>query len=487
MGYIPGFKYDIFISYAHVDNLEGWVKQFQEDLKIKVAQRFGRQGLIHIWWDESLTGDELFDEVIKNRINQSAIFLALNSSGYSQSDYCKQEIRWFYTKATREPYGVHVGERMRFFNVCLYHISHREWPAELGRTSGFEFFDKDQDTPLESSDPRYRHQMNELGKAIYLNLSTFKVYTAPEEIEEQADLVTLAHRKQKLFLATATLLRIRNRVKRELEQKGIEVHEEIPPPDTAEEHEQAVKEALADTLLSVHLLDHRQGAEIDGDEATTYPLKQLELGQRHANSNLIWVPRTTELESIANDSQKARLLELRDQPRDLDYRFVHGLESEITNVIIDFLEELQTKHQADTTNQLPSAVLLDTHVRDSSLTIAVSQYLLDRHILPYINPQEDDPRRNLEFLKDRLKQVSAFMIFYGQVNVQWVRARLVEVTKIIIEEGYPIKSYAVYLAPPDSGKADLSLGPGLMELDNRKGFNPDTIRPFLRSLGGDQW
>ncbi len=200
-------------------------------------------------------------------------------------------------------------------------------------------------------------------------------------------------------------------------------------------------------------------------------------------SHLIWVPKTTDIEAIADDSHKTLLRELRDQERDVTGRFVHGLDNEIPDVIVDLLDELKRGEQARADDQPPPAVLLDTHIKDSGLTMAVSQYLLERSILPYINPQDDDPRRNLEFLKDRLKQVSAFMIFYGQVNLKWVRARLSEVTKIIIEEGYPVKTYGVYLAPPDNGKTDVSFGPGLIELDNRKGFDPSTVQPFLRSLG----
>ena len=93
--FVSGFQYDIFISYAHVDNLEGWVDRFHTNLKIKLAQRFGRMDRVQIWFDPQLTGDALFDDVIRNRINNCALFLALNSNGYNESEYCQQEVIWF--------------------------------------------------------------------------------------------------------------------------------------------------------------------------------------------------------------------------------------------------------------------------------------------------------------------------------------------------------------------------------------------------------
>ena len=50
---VPGFDHDVFISYAHVDNLprgKGWVDAFHEALEWRVARKIGRLGRIwHIF------------------------------------------------------------------------------------------------------------------------------------------------------------------------------------------------------------------------------------------------------------------------------------------------------------------------------------------------------------------------------------------------------------------------------------------------------
>ena len=55
MAYVPGYKNDIFVSYAHVDNLplsgisKGWVETFIDNLSTKLAQKIGRTDLFKLW------------------------------------------------------------------------------------------------------------------------------------------------------------------------------------------------------------------------------------------------------------------------------------------------------------------------------------------------------------------------------------------------------------------------------------------------------
>src|SRR5215216_993083 len=161
MGYVTGFDYDIFISYAHVDNETadkgdpGWVSLFREHLEVQLSKRIGRIGAVKMWQDPTLEGSQLFDQTIRDGINRSAIFLALTSTGYLASEYCQQELKWFCSKANSEPVGLSVGDRMRVFNLLLNNIPHKQWPQEFGRTSGYPFHDADRDDEFGyPTDPR---------------------------------------------------------------------------------------------------------------------------------------------------------------------------------------------------------------------------------------------------------------------------------------------------------------------------------------------
>ena len=109
MAYLPNFEFDVFISYAHVDDLTalgsgspGWVHQFHEQLKIYLWKRAGRADSVKIWRDPVLDGNQLFDRTIQERVERSALFVALTSQGYVESEYCLKELHCFHRRATAD-------------------------------------------------------------------------------------------------------------------------------------------------------------------------------------------------------------------------------------------------------------------------------------------------------------------------------------------------------------------------------------------------
>ena len=98
MGFLPDYEDDIFISYAHVDNLttpgesKGWIETFEEFLAVFLSRRVGRIGSVKIWRDPTLDGSQLFDKTIEDRIQKSAIFLSFTSTWHLASEYCQQEL-----------------------------------------------------------------------------------------------------------------------------------------------------------------------------------------------------------------------------------------------------------------------------------------------------------------------------------------------------------------------------------------------------------
>ena len=92
MAYVPGFGHDIFISYSHLNNPqgddggEGWVSRFHRRLEAELRQVAGKE--LGVWRDLNLERNQLFDQTIKQAVESSALFLAINSVAYKNSDYC---------------------------------------------------------------------------------------------------------------------------------------------------------------------------------------------------------------------------------------------------------------------------------------------------------------------------------------------------------------------------------------------------------------
>ena len=95
MSYVPGFKHDIFISYAHRDDAPitpngwGWVRHFAKRLEDEVSQHLGRQP--SIWIDtRDLDSYVDFDKQIHDDLD-AALLIVIATPKYSRSDYCRNE------------------------------------------------------------------------------------------------------------------------------------------------------------------------------------------------------------------------------------------------------------------------------------------------------------------------------------------------------------------------------------------------------------
>src|SRR5262245_3123158 len=105
MGLIPGFEYDVFVSYTHADDLRsvsdpGWVGALC--IKLRAALRNELKGLINqhgrsieLFWDYDLDRGEPLGEGLKAKVRSSAIFLMIMSDDYLDSGWCGKEAAWF--------------------------------------------------------------------------------------------------------------------------------------------------------------------------------------------------------------------------------------------------------------------------------------------------------------------------------------------------------------------------------------------------------
>lgn len=486
MAYVPNFEYDIFISYSHVDNLTtptesmGWIDTFEECLKVRLSQRVGDMRVVKIWRDPSLDGSQLFDTTIQNRINQSALFLAFTSTGYLSSDYCRQELEWFHQNATNN-LGVSVGDRMRVLNVLLNNIPYQRWTQYFGKTSGYPFFASDNEEdpgyPIRCTGEAFEPQLRKLVDAIYKTLTAIKNVVAPAAPPRTVT--------KTIYLADTadSLVKHRERLQLELGNK-VRIVSRIPPPYDAESHQEKVVEAMKTVDLSVHLLDVWPGREIEGEAGKSYPQKQVELGMQYAKSQFIWVPNTLELATIDDEGYKNFINKLQSGNRgEADYCFIKGAANSLSREVTEMLERKPAPGQ----NGKPStsaAALVDTHWKDQLHAAHLGEFLREKSIKPLINPEEDDPKQNMKFLEERLKQVNKLIVIYGDVAEDWVQERLRVAMHLAIDARVDLKAFGVYFAPPrQRGPEGIFKLPWttVHEFDNRDISNPQNLGPMLNA------
>ena len=94
MAYVPGCAVDVFISYSHIDNTNGWVKVLKDKLAAAINNRLA--GHAEVWYDHRIAPGVYFQREIQQKLSNTPILLAVVSSSYLESAFCMRlELEWF--------------------------------------------------------------------------------------------------------------------------------------------------------------------------------------------------------------------------------------------------------------------------------------------------------------------------------------------------------------------------------------------------------
>lgn len=491
MAFVPGFEYDIFISYAHVDNQtvsdvrEGWIDQFHKHLQLRLSMEFGRMDMVHLWRDDKLERGQLFDKTIQDALDGSAVFVSLTSRGHLASEYCQNEVEWFHKKTLGEAEGPAIHDRSRLVNCLINDIHYTEWPAKLTGTSGYPLFDQEEDgDPTDPHGKLFKRQIRNLSKYLFTILHEFRKHRLAgtgnikkhKKDTESAD----------IFIAEVpdSLRSTKKRLLDELANKGYRVATGFPPPYDFSGHTSRVNNQLSKVVMSVHLLDQFAGREIDDKPEITYPQYQTELAKKTNINSFIWVPKQLNLSSVDDEGHRKFLEDLEQNERhEVQYEFIRGTSTELTLQLVDELEKRKVEKPME---EPAKAILLDTHLKDQMYAWKLGEYFIGQNIQPFINPQKDDPNENLEILESRLAEVNMLMILFGHVKAEWVIQRLAAALKLSVLKKLSLKAFCVVNVPPKkpAGALPFDFGPiPVHVIDTSSGqLDPSRFAPILEKL-----
>ncbi len=177
MAYVDGFKHDVFLSYAPVDDQTasagepGWVSAFERHLRIELDQLAGHRGAVKIWQRNRIDGAEDVRRVTRKAARASAVFVALSSNGYLTDKSCRDELAWFQRAASADRFGLAVGDRLRIANVLLTNVDRRDLPSDFGGAAGFDFHDAEREDQIgrrsEIDSPEFKKQLRPLVDALF--------------------------------------------------------------------------------------------------------------------------------------------------------------------------------------------------------------------------------------------------------------------------------------------------------------------------------
>jgi hypothetical protein len=434
---VPGFKYDLFVSYAHRnDKPWQWVSNFVATLKEELESK-SRD--FTVWWDPGLRTGEDFNLAIAKAISESAVFLSVLSTAYGDSTYCKKEVEQF-RKRCHPSFGLMVGTLSRFQGI-LYErdFLKEEWPPELRTTSPCPFFSDavslySKPDALDSNSP-WIQGMWKVRDSIWATLDEMRRRRDDGvAVDRPYDTASLGSEQKKvIYLAEVTddLIDRREDLRSSLAQRAdLQVspwQEPDAPPGSGLD------------VLSVHFFGAYPGRPHPGSELSL-PRLQLEaaIAAKPARRPLVWLARDLDVEKV-KDTHKQFLLSL-------------PTRSEIEVLRID-LEDLKD----DIDRRMPVPAVAEAkkaanredpivhiwHQADDPASLALLKKYLKNCGISTFNYASSQPEK----LQSRLAVCDGLIVPYSSATKSWAEEVMTEAFRMRRREERPIAFAAVELPP----------------------------------------
>ncbi len=447
MSYVPGFEYDLFISYAAVDNEpmpsadSGWVDTLVQILTSGsgLAGKLGRRESFSWWLDkQNLRGNHEADSHIPAEVRRSAILVVVLSPGYVASTFCRLELQTFLDAIQGAPNRVFV-----IYREQVVEKRHKV-PDALKALRKYEFWELDKNRkprilgwPLpnhrNASDRAYFQRIDDVCKEIADQLDELKAAGARQDEnaavpalaaaltaaptpkrqkrgDRASTLIAVAPRPAVLLAETTDdLIRKREDAQRYLEQAGIDV---VPSGSyyglSAANYEKALSADLAKCAAFVQILGPELGRRVDGI-ADGFGWLQYNVAKQSPLPILQW--RGLELADLraVEDPMQRRLLETAEAMPFEDFK----------RKILENLRSGKAK------SKRPSFFFINCDSVDVSQADAIGGHLAGG--VDWERPlYEEKPKARVlqESIEASLVDCDGLLIVHGKSPVAWVRAQL---------------------------------------------------------------
>jgi hypothetical protein len=434
MAFVPSCRYDLFLSYAHIDNKPGpderhWVSDFHQYLKTALEQNLGTRKL-EIFFDPRLRANQQLPELL-DAAASSAIFLAIGSPAWIESEFCGQEIETF-ASASPDP-------SRRFLVQYLPLGPGKAYPEAMSKHLWMEFHTSPQEpgapkVPLSPAREQnmYTDRILRLASDIADRLRGFDTKATPKKAPPPAHYrrVLVAEPTDDLEDASAALIA-------ELEQFGIPVKRAPASFMGPAAFKTQFEAAIEDCDLFVQLL--------------SYPGKRPpELPQGFA-----------QFQADAAAASGRPVMQWRSPDLQVDglaegFRDVLRRKEVTVSTLAAFKEDVRAAATAAPPapepplgpDDRPVLVFVNADQPDWSTAEAVSKVFKSRKLIGALPLKEGNAGECLADLRENLKSCEAFVMVYGEAGPAWVRAQIRRYTECMRERKHAAKIVAVYAGPP---------------------------------------
>jgi hypothetical protein len=455
MPYVPGFAQDIFISYASEDR--GWVAEFQNKLVEAMLER----GLEAELWrdvDNIRFGQNWKAEMLK-ALGHSALFLAVLSPNYRQSDYCNDESDYFQ-KLREKNNDIKVGEQelYRYLKVVKLPWDENAQRGLLPDLEDIEFFTRDSkkriDFPMAFTSQEFEVRIRLAAHSIEATLKAMRrlreiVFVASPADDVEADWKQLRTELRHQLYVVAPVAKL---------NRGL-------APDF-------LRNEFKGSVLSIHLL----GAEY-------HPLaeRQLDLCAESGQKIAVWIKKG------AGDTADPQQRKLLDGVRNFEKvpKGTPVIEGSSAGVpLTDLLELLRPapEERVEPADGTPRVYLLcdPTVAEDREFALSLETSLEQRERMRVMLPQRDMPAAH-ERHQQMLRECDGVLLYREKAPESWFFQYFTDVARAEkLLKRAPIRSKAILAAADDL--SDLPAPANVRLIPRTHPFSLDTLEPFLAPL-----
>ncbi len=492
------FENDIFISYAHIDDQplvegqKGWISSFHRALEIRLAQLMGRAP--SLWRDPKLQGNDIFSDRLVQRLPGVALLVCVLSPRYVRSDWCMRELSEFI-KATDATGGLRIGDKARVFKIVKTPVPLAQQPEEFRGLLGYDFYTVDP----EIGRARELSQTGDVDcqRQYWLKLDDLAhdIAESLERMDRGAAVEPAPPADSKTIYLAETSFDMRDErdvIRRELLGHGHQVLPDRPLPLVGKECEDAVREQLARSDLSIHLIGRNYGLIPEGTTESIVVIQNelaIERGARKGFSRLVWLP-----PGLASEEEKQ--LQFIDRLQ-TDVRIQAGADilqtplEDFKGVVLQRLapepEAAAAEEKAEAEEAGEGSGLVRIYMiydqRDGDAPQPLEDYLFQQGfevIVPVFDGDEAQVRRDHE---ESLSLCDGVLLYYGTANELWLRRKLREIQKsAAFGRKKPITGKAIVVAPPESVTKQRFRTHEALVIDQQGGFDPAPLKTFLSQL-----
>ncbi len=463
---------DVLLNYAAIDDFPlhdgkpGWVSQLHRNLEVRMEQLSGEKVRIARLPEDAIS--PVIEAELLEQVPQAKAMISVVSPPFVNSAVCRREVEQFW-RGGEQTGGRYIKEKSRLLKVLKTAVSEQQMPRPLldifSPLFGFEFFELDAETGRvrefdENFGPvlkqRFFERVYDLAYDGCQVLSLLKQFRARDVPSAPPD----PHRRW-VYLATTTsdVADERDRIKRELLERGHVVLPDAPLPMLSRDVETVVRDCLAKCTIAIHLLGQRYGVTPE-DSSESIPALQVRLTAEPACrpdlQRLIWMPGGGE---SADERQRAFVLRVQEDPA-LHHRaeIIEGNLNLLKKDLIRRLAPPEEKPKAAAPAKSPGGapkLYLICDPKDESAVEALEDYLFAQGLEVMLPAFDGDDADAAALHQDNLLTCNAVLVYYGAAPRAWVDIKLRELHKAT---GYgreaPIAVQAIYIAPPEDRRKD---------------------------------